>query len=194
MSRYSLLVTRVSLLEFNCVFLKYMFHCVRVRYLRSGVATVRYCTSPLRPGGECCDCRYVTLVKSSLSCASRTTFNRVRTSSTVPRTVMFATLSCVAARCVVEGRRRVPYSTSRQRVGWGYEYSYEQEGGTSGTSTRRRRQRPSSQPQLSACATLYCQLARQIPTRAKTGRPESFGLEGVSFTPFRGASAVSNFP
>ena len=27
MSRYSLLVTRVSLLEFNCVFLKYMFHC-----------------------------------------------------------------------------------------------------------------------------------------------------------------------
>ena len=27
MFRYSLLVTRVSLLEFNCVFLKYMFQC-----------------------------------------------------------------------------------------------------------------------------------------------------------------------
>ena len=27
MSRYSLLVSRYSCLEFNCVFLKYMFHC-----------------------------------------------------------------------------------------------------------------------------------------------------------------------
>ena len=27
-ARYSLLVTRYSLLEFNCVFLKYMFHCL----------------------------------------------------------------------------------------------------------------------------------------------------------------------
>ena len=28
-ARVSLLVTRVSLLEFNCVFLKYMFHCLQ---------------------------------------------------------------------------------------------------------------------------------------------------------------------
>ena len=32
-ARVSLLVTRVSLLEFNCVFLKYMFHCQSIRHM-----------------------------------------------------------------------------------------------------------------------------------------------------------------
>ena len=40
-ARVSLLVTRVSLLEFNCVFLKYMFHCQRWS-AASGAGPVQY--------------------------------------------------------------------------------------------------------------------------------------------------------
>ena len=39
-ARVSLLVTRVSLLEFNCVFLKYMFHCPYYRIEPTTVPTV----------------------------------------------------------------------------------------------------------------------------------------------------------